>query len=440
MEANQAPVLKAVSSSARQLSLLLRTIAFSPKAEVQITAEGIRFSVEQSLAVQGLTFLDKSLFSSYTFESTSFSGTGRDILEDTTSAPSFEIDIIALLETLQIFGLSDAIPPASRNPNGGFGSLHNYDAFNTPALAIHGGTCRIIYPYIGAPLSITISEAGVTTTCELNTYSLSHGAAGLDMNGAISLQRDALTLKVIMRSAWLYDAVTELACTNPTVFALTASPQRRPIFAIEGTGGPFGDSIIDFQPDTTASRTSHLTDNSTPSFSTTTTAQARPIPLVSETFSVQPSSSPTGSHGQSSSSYRIRHRYRFAHIQKATRAMGLATRVSLRCDRQGVLSLQFMVDALSDGRGGGRVFDDDRTRTRIGNGNGARGVEERRGRAIDSGDGEDGGDDGRGKTSFVDFRLVPMVDEDDDVDVDEDQEDENQANHWDGEEYYGDEQ
>jgi cell cycle checkpoint protein len=48
-----APIFKAVSSSARQLFQLLNCIRFSPKAQVQISNEGLRFSVEESRVMQG---------------------------------------------------------------------------------------------------------------------------------------------------------------------------------------------------------------------------------------------------------------------------------------------------------------------------------------------------------------------------------------------------
>ncbi len=250
MESNHTPLFTAVSNSARQLFLLLRCVGFSAKAEVQITVDGLRFSVEESRSVQGLTFLEKSLFSSYTCNTSSTGDASSP--DEPTSLPSCQINLSALLETLQIFGLSE-VTSVSRNPNGGFTSSHTYNAFNTPVLAITGGTCRISYAYVGAPLSITISEAGVTTTCDLNTYESSTGA-GFDVDESIPLQRDALTLKIIMKSTWLFDAITELASTNPTVFVLSASRHTLPFFALEGVGGPFGDSMVDFQPEPSRNR------------------------------------------------------------------------------------------------------------------------------------------------------------------------------------------
>ena len=50
---NRAPIFSAVSGSARQLFQLLRCINFVSKTHVQITKEGLRFTVEESRAMQG---------------------------------------------------------------------------------------------------------------------------------------------------------------------------------------------------------------------------------------------------------------------------------------------------------------------------------------------------------------------------------------------------
>jgi cell cycle checkpoint protein len=52
-EEDELPILTAVSSSARQLYLLLRCISFSEKAHVQISDEGLKFSVEEASVMEG---------------------------------------------------------------------------------------------------------------------------------------------------------------------------------------------------------------------------------------------------------------------------------------------------------------------------------------------------------------------------------------------------
>lgn len=58
---NAAILFSAVSGSARQLFQLLRCINFVPKTHVQITKEGLRFTVEESQVMQGQS-LDSWIF------------------------------------------------------------------------------------------------------------------------------------------------------------------------------------------------------------------------------------------------------------------------------------------------------------------------------------------------------------------------------------------
>ena len=366
MEGGDPPIFTAISSSARQLFLLLRCISFVSTVEVQITSKGLRFSAEETRVVQGLAFLEKSLFSSYHFNPS----VNEDARQgDSLFIPVFQISLPALLETLQIFGISE---PASsyRHQNGGFTSSYTA-AFNTPALAL-GGTCRITYAHLGAPLSIIISEPGVTTTCDLTTYEPASNFAGTDYDDfEIPFQRDNLTLKLIMRSTWLHDAMSDLSSTNPNVLVLSASSTSLPYFALDGIGGPFGDSTVDFHPDPKQAST------------TSVGGAKKSAPSVSETFHVSPA---PGMHG------RVKQRYRFELIKKAARAMALASKVSIRCDGQGVLSMQFMIEVGENASGGGQRNNDSRAAAAIG----VAGV----------------------KVSFVDFRFVPLASNHDDSEDD----------------------
>lgn len=378
MAQHGSPLFTAVSSSARQLFLLLRCISFAPKAEVQITHEGLRFSVEEARVVQGLAFLNRNLFTSFSynppFSSNDTARSSDPPISDAPANPTFQISLAALLETLQIFGVSDSTAPGYSSRSSYHSSLTS--AFNTPALAL-GGICRITYTNLGAPLSITLDEAGVTTTCDLTTYEADRVTEDEDdLDESIPLQRDALALKIIMRSTWLHNAITELSSVNPEVLSLTASAARHPYFLLSGLGGPFGDSFVDFQPEMP------------PKENKSNGAFKRKSPVVAETFHV---ASPTGTND------RVRQRYRFGLIKKAGRAMALASKVSIRGDVQGVLSLQFMIE-VGDGGVVGRSRDDNST---------APG-----GVAI-------GGNVVNGqKVSFVDFRFVPLLD-DEDEDEDE---------------------
>lgn len=344
------PIFVAVSTSARQLYLLLRCIAFTHMAEVYITPAGLRFATEESRVVQGLTMLEKSLFSTYTFNDPGGAG----------GVPSFQISLSALLETLQIFGISDATS-AFRHQAGGFTSSYA-TAFTTPALAV-GGTCRISYAQIGSPLCITIAEGGVTTTCELMTYEIPY--ANQDVDEIIPLDRSAFTMKIIMRSVWLHDAIAEISGMSPDVLVINASSISAPYFALEGHSGPFGDSTVEFMPEGKGESSGAL-------------ARGKRQPFVTDTFSVNAS---PGNHG------RVMQRYKFDLIKKAGRAMALASKVSMRQDKHGVLSLQFMIEVGESTVGGTRESNEPT--------------------------GINAGGPPSGSVAFVDFRFVPLADEDD---------------------------
>lgn len=141
-------------------------------------------------------------------------------------------------------------------------------------------------------MSIQLSEAGVNTTCDLTTYEASS-------TEDIPFGRDQLTLKTIMKSSHLGDAITELASANPTTISLFASPTA-PYLSLSASG-PLGSATIEFDKD----------------------------PQLLETFQCEE---------------RFTASYSFAHVKAAYRAMLSASKVSVRTDAQGVLSLQFLVE------------------------------------------------------------------------------------------------
>ncbi|KAH8697735.1 putative DNA repair protein Rad1 [Talaromyces proteolyticus] len=377
------PIFSAVSNNANHLYTLLRCIGFASKAFIQITPDGIRFSVEENRVMQGLAFLDKALFTTYTFnpsteQECNGGGEGNDLEEqDHIVYPQFLISLSALLETLQIFGIGDANLPSSSFSNQASSVA---GAFTSPAVLL-GRSCTLRYNNIGSPLSITLSESGITTTCELTTYEPddpSFGSAAGELD--IPLQRDAIIMKIIMRSAWLHNAITELDGTNPTVLSISASSKKEPFFALSGSGGPFSESTVEFSMDknNTDSDFNHksLAGDGGPLSSKRT----KLAPTVTETFQVNPPSS-MGS--------RVKENYRFALIRKAARAMAAATKVSIRGDIQGVLSMQFMVElGDSGGTAGGSLSSEGSA----------------------------------GNVSFVDFRFVPLIGDDEEGDEDNEME------------------
>ncbi|KAF2268235.1 Rad1-domain-containing protein [Lojkania enalia] len=335
------PVLTAVSNSARQLYHLLRCINFSDKAHVQISEEGLRFSVDEASVMEGSAFLDKSLFTSYTFRATppqprQHEDSDEEEEDEASSTPTFQISLPSLLETLQIFGLTDpnnSKPPWARDNS-------TSTAFSNNVLGMNN-MCRISYDSIGAPLSIILTESTISTTCNLTTYEP-------DFADEIPFDRQSLAFKTIMRGSWLFDAISELASTSPESLSLYARMARgKPFFALSASG-PLGSARVEFSQQQQPTPAPPPTNPNHPS-----APDAQPNLL--ETFQL---SDPTST---------LRSTYKFALIQKAARAMSVATKVSIRSDTQGVLSLQFMIEV-------------------------------------------DAGAEGA-KVSFVDFRFVPLVDE-----------------------------
>ncbi|OKL60239.1 hypothetical protein UA08_04813 [Talaromyces atroroseus] len=369
------PIFSSISNNAYDLYTLLRCIGFAQKARVQITPDGIRFSVEESRVMQGLVFLDKALFTTYTFNSTPTAGgsqTRNDHNpddEEPAAYPQFLISLTALLETLQIFGISDTNSVPSF-PNA---AIQNTPAgaFTNPALLL-GRSCTLQYSDVGSPFCITLSESGVTTTCELTTYESddpTFGSAAGEVD--IPLQRDAIVMKIIMRSSWLYNAISELDATTPTVLTISASSKKAPFLTLSSSGGPFSESSVTFSTENeTIEGDTHyksIGDNGP-----IASKRAKLAPAVTETFQVNP---------PSTMGPLVKESYRFALIRKAARAMAAATKVSIRGDIQGVLSLQFMIELGSDGKATSEA--------------GVAGVAYPR------------------NVSFVDFRFVPLVGQED---------------------------
>lgn len=243
--------------------------------------------------------MNKSLFTNYTLNIPQSEAQNDD---GEPNHPSFQISLHAFLETLQIFGASDAAArQAKADADPWRSNIRNYrpDAFSNQTLGMTG-TCALSYAEEGGPFSIILEESGVSTTCNLTTYLP-------EAPEDIPFDRDDIAFKVIMQSRWLLDALLEMAHAGPTRLTLLASRQE-PYLRLS-CAGPLGGSSVDF---------------------------ARGRDLL-ETFSVRD---------------RWVQSFKFDMVKSAMDAMRVSSKVSLRGDGQGVLSLQFMVE----NEGGGLNF------------------------------------------------------------------------------------
>lgn len=312
------PLFRAVASSTRPLYQLLKCISFANKIHVEITEGGLRFAADHARVMQGVAYWNKSLFTSYT---TNFPVGDND--ED-ANTPNFQISLRAVLETLQIFGAVDtAARQAKAEADPYRSNIRNYrpDAFSNQTLGM-AGTCCLSYSREGEPFSIILEEAGVKTTCNLVTYLP-------ESPEDIPFDIQDLSFKIITQSRWLLDALAEIAPTSPEKLTIVAS-RNSPYLRLSSSGS-LGSSSVDF-------------------------AKARDL---LETFSIRE---------------RWVQTFKFDMIKSASEAMRVASKVSLRGDGQGVLSMQFMVEV----EGGG--------------------------------------------VNFLDFRFVPYAVHEDDEDGDEDEE------------------
>jgi cell cycle checkpoint protein len=291
MEAPPRPILRAVASSTRPLYQLLKSIGFTNKINVEITENGLRFAADHARVMQGVAHWGKDLFTSYVTDLPQPADEG----EEETPPPSFQISLPALLETLQIFGATDAAARQSKADVDPYRSnLRNYrpDVFSHQVLGI-SGTCSLSYSQEGEPFSIVLEESGVKTTCNLTTYVA-------EDTDEIPFEKDDPSFKIITQARVLLDALGEIAPALPE--KLTITTLRREPYLRLSTVGTLGSSSVDF-------------------------AKGRDL---LETFSV--SDTPW------------RQTFEFDIIKSATEAMRIASKVSLRGDEQGVLNMQFMVE------------------------------------------------------------------------------------------------
>ncbi|TFK72220.1 Rad1-domain-containing protein [Pluteus cervinus] len=373
------PVLKASVHDVRYFVSLLRGVNFVNRATITVTKRGMTITVEESRTLLGTAFIFSEIFDEYIYNpekpqyhqnllqrerearananentlSTQGSSSAMEVTpdltqpneaEDDSDNAAFEVPLNTVIECLNIFGTAGGSGGGGGgSSSGGTANVRRWqrDGDNSgednETNAEEGGEegqrrggrtrrtgytgvggekrtgMRMTYNGSGYPLTLLLAEdsSGPTTTCEITTFDP-------EPHLELEFDNDQLILKIILKSSWLRDALSELdpSCEKltfisnppPPINPLETGGQRnrhpfredlQPVFRIQAEG-TFGTTEMDYPNDRE----------------------------VLETFECKKSLSYT---------------YRFNHIARTLRALQSSTKTSLRIDDEGLLSLQFLM-------------------------------------------------------------------------------------------------
>ncbi|KAG2020730.1 hypothetical protein CC2G_006038 [Coprinopsis cinerea AmutBmut pab1-1] len=343
------PVLTTSVHDVRYFAALLRGVHFANMATITITKRGLTVTVEEARTLLGTAFIFADVFDEYAYHSEAEQGRVRndgennetrrqcdefdEDEEDNDNNAAFQVHLNILIECLNIFGTAGPVAAPITSSATNFKKWRrdedegddNHEGGrrgggdNRRLEAYLGGpekrtSMRLSYPGNGYPLTLLIAEdaSGPTTTCEITTYD---PEPHLDLD----FDNDRLVLKIILKSSWLRDALSEL---DPSCEKLTfiGNPP------IEGTSGADGAGKR---------------------------AQKKPRAPSAPLFRIQAD----GTFGSTEMDYpndrevletfectqTVQFTYRFGHILKTLRALSSSTKTSLRIDEDGLLSLQFLM-------------------------------------------------------------------------------------------------
>ncbi|KAF5373053.1 hypothetical protein D9758_001521 [Tetrapyrgos nigripes] len=336
------PILQASVHDVRYFSTLLRGVNFANRAVIKVTERGVVVIVEEARTLLGTSYIFSDVFNEWIYnpEIPSSQEQEQEPEQELSQDPdqtilhtsAFEIPLNAFLECLNIFGTAGTFNPAkssgkvrwkrsgedSDNENDNEGNNRNTGASHGSRRIeqYFGGaekTTSMRMTYIGAgyPLTLIIAEdaSGPTTRCEIPTSDLEEY---LD----IPFDNDRMVLKIILKSSWLRDALSELdpSCDKLTFIGhpsvkpdpnattkqrMKAQLEGKPILRIQATG-TFGTTEMDYPDDKE----------------------------VLESFECEEP---------------VKFSYRLPLIARTARALQSSVKTSLRIDDEGLLCLQFMM-------------------------------------------------------------------------------------------------
>ncbi|KAF8522074.1 Rad1/Rec1/Rad17 [Hysterangium stoloniferum] len=335
---NQVQVLIAAVHDVRPFATILRGLSFGSNATISIADAGLKVSVEDGKTLTGQAYIPMSMFDEFKYkrhttdvsqEQDPDQERDQDSDNESDAEATFDIPINTLLECLNIFGtgFSVAVTDNKKRRKWKQGSDESDEetglgrnkktvppknnATIEQFFFSSGGKktgMRMSYAGVGHPLVLILAEdaSGPTTTCEIQTF---------DNDSSIELPFDnsQTAVKMILRSSWLRDAISEL---DPSCDILTFSfmpPSEPPPGSVNGNRkgpvkptfrlsaeGTFGSTQMDYPNDRE----------------------------VLESFECLTP---------------VKFRYRLSRIAYTLRALQSSTKTSLRIDHEGLISLQFMM-------------------------------------------------------------------------------------------------
>ncbi|GAA95265.1 hypothetical protein E5Q_01921 [Mixia osmundae IAM 14324] len=319
----QGNILEAEVADVKPIATLLRSVAFHPRAIVVVTSTGLNVTVEAGRALQAHAFLQKAVFERFSFHPpTDGPSPGPLTAEDQDEIELiFEIRLTTLLQCLDIFG-GAASSSAHTLLRKRAWQEEEEEGEDKPAWAretrsktpnerdARKTAMKLSYRGVGHPLVLLLEESGVVTTCEITTFVPEEI---LD----ISFREELRVQKVIMKSEWLLNALSEAEKSCDRICFTFASAEDnpaairagrpRPLFRVEALTDVGSSAEMEFPFD----------QDIVESFEC--------VGMVSNT-------------------------YKFDHLRFAFNALSASTKTSMRTDEEGLLSLQFMLP-MSSARG-----------------------------------------------------------------------------------------
>ncbi|KZO90374.1 Rad1-domain-containing protein [Calocera viscosa TUFC12733] len=302
-------VLVAAMQDVRPLAGILRGVHFSDKkrATIAISEEGLMVTVEYNKLLLASAYLFEQMFNEYTYT--------KPVLTDGEAeegfSPILEINLSLLLSALDVFGgagLGSVIISDKDKVSKGRARRDDWDGNGMdrvePDDRKKATAMRLTWLGKGHPLCLHLTDApNVSTVCELTTFEP-------DPAMDVPFDNGKVAARIIMKSSWLRDALSEIdpksskltmICTPPQAHGSNRGGKRKATFKLKAVGN-LGTTTMDYPDD-------------------------KDVLEVAEFRSEEP----------------VSFTYPFECIAKSVPALRNSLKTSLRIDSEGILSLQFMI-------------------------------------------------------------------------------------------------